>query len=152
VKEQLGIQDMREAQSKIYNDEIRRPEIAHLARTVMQSSENGDPLASAIIEQEAQELFILARSICQSAGFQDDTERVLVPAGGILKETSPVLQQFKARIRAEMPEMQLIQPRFPPVVGAFILGLQLVGVSILGKVLERIQETLPQLPSNALKT
>ena len=151
VMERLGVSDMRAAQAGIYNDLIQRPQIAQLARVVMEQSQEGDPTANAIITQAAAELLSLVKATCQQAGLSQPEEKVIVVTGGVMHPDTPVYRTFVQLAASQLPTYQVITPTFPPVVGAFILGLQLAGVVLTQDILARIAATLGQLPAGHLK-
>jgi glucosamine kinase len=151
VMQQLGVDDMREAQARIYNDMILRPEIARLTPLVMEWASKGEPVAVEIIDQAAAELAGLVKATSLKAGFTTPEERVVVAAGGVLRSGSPVFLKLEELLLRELPEYRFISPRFPPVVGAFILGLQLAKVEITADVLNRIEQTSSHLPTAHLK-
>ncbi len=151
VMKSLKIADMREAQEKIYNNRITRPEIARLAPLVMALAETGDEIADGIIRQAVDELVNLLKGICKLADFNHPDEKVIVATGGILHAGTLVFRRFADRIQCELPEYRLITPIFPPVVGAFILGLLLAEVEITETILANIKKSLSKLRINDLK-
>ncbi len=152
VMEKLGVADMREAQSRIYNDLIPRPQVATLARLVMEQAQEGDQTAGAIVDGAAAELVSLVKATCQKAGFKEQNERVIVVTGGVMHPDTPVFHKFTALAASELAGYQVVSPSFPPVVGAFILGLQLAGIHVTEDIIGRIAATLPDLPSGRLKS
>jgi glucosamine kinase len=151
VLQQLGAPEMREVQARVYNELISRPQIARLAPVVMELAQAGDPAAEDIVARAAAELFELVQAACQQAGFTRGEEKIIVATGGILRPGSPVYRSFVALAAAGLPDYRVVPPRFPPVIGAFILGLQLAGATIDEKTLARIEETSSGLPALHLK-
>jgi N-acetylglucosamine kinase-like BadF-type ATPase len=151
VMECLGVPEMREAQARIYNELILRPQIARLAPLVMEMAGAGDPVADNIVTQAAAELFMLVQAASRQAGFTRPDEKIIVVTGGVMHAGTPVCRKFVEMAAAELPDYRVVSPRFPPVIGAFILGLQLAGILITEKVLARIEETSSTLPAGHLK-
>lgn len=151
VMKELQVDDMRAVQVRIYNDELSRPEIARLAPLIMRAAEAGDELAGMIIDEAAFELFSLAKAICTAAQLSEPRERAIVPAGGVLKPTTPVFARFTRLVHERLPDFQVVSPRFPAVVGAFILGLKLAGIPITPFVVDRIEATIALLPAHCVK-
>ena len=151
VMEQLRVMDMRQAQVSIYNEAITRPEIARLSLLVIKAAQANDPLAQDIIKRACQELFRLLKATCNSAAFTQPIEKVIVLTGGILHADSPIFIGLTKIIEQELPSYKVILPQFPPVVGAFILGIILAGVKVTPETISRIEETLPKLPAHHLK-
>jgi len=151
VMEQLRIKDMRQAQVDIYNDAITRPEIARLSFLVMDAAKNHEPIAEDIVSRAVLELFKLVKAACNSSEFSRPEEKVIVLTGGVLHPGSLVFTKLVELIQRELPSYKVIIPRFPPVVGAYILGIILSGVRVMPVTLSRIDETLPRLPAHHLK-
>jgi glucosamine kinase len=151
VMNQLGVNDMRQAQVKIYNEVITRPEIARLSLLVSKFARANDPLAQDIILRAAQELFKLLKAACQTAGFTRSEEKVIVLTGGILRPNSLVFARLAEMIHVEFPDYRVISPSFPPVIGAFILGIILSGERITPETIARIETGLPRIPAHHLK-
>lgn len=147
----LGVSEMRQAQARIYNELISRPEIARLTPLVMELAQAGDLVAGYIVTQAAAELFLLVKAACQQAGFTQAREKIIVPNGGVMHPDTPVYRKFVEFAAAGLPAYRVVSPRFPPIIGAFILGLQLVGATIDEKTLQRIEETCSSLPARHLK-
>jgi len=147
----LGVTTMRAAQAMIYNESIKRPQIARLTPVVMKAADQGDEIANAIVLQAAQELFSLVRATCEAAGLTQLEEKIIVPTGGVMRTHTPVYRAFAALVERELPSYRVIPPQLPPVGGAFILGLILAGVDVDEKILERIETTLASLPTARLK-
>lgn len=148
---ELKVKDLRDAQSKIYNEIITRPDIARLAPMVMQAAERGDEIAEDIVNQAARELFQLVKATSEAADLKYPNEKIIVTAGGVMHVHTKVYKVFREIITKELPEYRLIVPRFPPVVGAFILGLRLLGIDINDEILARIENSLSRLQPEHLK-
>ena len=151
VKESLNIIDMRDAQEKIYNEKILRPEIARLAPKVMTLAEAGDVGATRIINQAVDELINLLIGTCRLADFKQSEEKVIVAAGGILRNNTLVYRKLSGRLHIDLPDYKLINPIFPPVVGAFILSLQLGGVKITDNIIRNINNSLSTIRITEIK-
>ena len=116
------------------------------------AAQANDPLARDIVLRAAQELFKLLRAACDTAGFTRAEEKVIVLTGGILRPDSPVFTRLVELIRSDLPDYQVISPRFPPVIGAFILGIILSGERVSPETIARIETGLLGLPARNLKS
>jgi len=151
VQAALRVDDLRDILPRFYSDDQSRPQVARLAPLVLSAAAEQDQQAAAIVDQAASELAALAQTICSAAQFCAPAERIIVPAGGILKPSTPVYARFTHCLRDRLPEFRVVAPRFPPVVGGFILGLKLAGAPITPRVIERISASLAALPADRLK-
>lgn len=146
VVRQCGAGDMRGVFARVYAEEIGQPEIAALAPLVLTGADAGDPVATAIVDDAANELALLTQATCAAAAFTDERERVIVATGGVLRPGNALWRRFAMHIAERLPAFQLIAPHVPPVVGAFLLGLRLAGVDVDEDVLARVEASLAALP------
>ena len=151
VVQRCGAGDMRAVAARVYGDEIDRPDVARLAPLVLAGADAGDPVAVAIVEEAADELAALVRATAAAAAFTEERERVIVATGGVLRPGNALWRRFALHIAARLPDFRLIAPRFPPVVGAFLLGLRLAGVDVDAAVLSRVEISLAAVPGIDLK-
>ena len=94
--------------------------IARLAPLVLDAAAAGDAVAQEIVEQGAQELALLGRVIMQR--LQMGREAVAF-AGGLLTRPNPLSLRLCALLGLDAIPM----PRYPPVMGAALLALQVFG-------------------------
>jgi N-acetylglucosamine kinase-like BadF-type ATPase len=146
ILQRFAVPDMRAIFPRLYSEEITRPDVAGLAPLVLEACEAGDGMATAIVEAAADELSLLVESVCAAADFYQEDERVIVPAGGVLRSGNILWRCLTKRIAERLPDYTLLAPRFPPVVGAYLLALQLAGVQIDDTLLERVAASAAQVP------
>lgn len=133
--------DLKTVAWRIYGGELDRPEIAALAPTVLHAAEEGDVVAATILDAAAEELGLLVEATARAAAFTEEREMVIVATGGVLRPENALWSRLSALIHYRLPEYRLIAPRFPPVIGAFILALQLARVEVDQAVITRITES-----------
>jgi N-acetylglucosamine kinase-like BadF-type ATPase len=146
-----GETSLRAVASRIYGFELERPEIAALAPVVMEEADAGDPVARRVVDEAAEELTVLLEAVAVAAGFTEERERVIVAAGGVLRPGSLLWRELARLIALRLPGFRLIAPRFPPVIGAFVLALRLAGVPIDDNVTDRIDRSSAAFPELASK-
>jgi N-acetylglucosamine kinase-like BadF-type ATPase len=146
ILRRFTVPDMRAIFPRLYGEEITRPDVAGLAPLVLAVCEAGDRVATAIVESAADELSLLAESACAAAGFQDTCERVIVPTGGVLRPDNILWRLLAKRIAKRLPDYRLLVPRFPPVIGAYLLALQLTGIQIDDTLLGRVAASAARVP------
>jgi N-acetylglucosamine kinase-like BadF-type ATPase len=152
IVQQCGAPDMRGVYKRVYAEEIGQPEIAALAPLVLAASDDGDPVAMEIVDEAAHELMLLVEAICAAAAFTQARERVIVATGGVLRPGNALWRRFAPRVAERLPQFQLLAPRFPPVIGAFLLGLRLAGVALDEEVLTRVEQSQAAIPGLADKS
>jgi N-acetylglucosamine kinase-like BadF-type ATPase len=98
-----------------------------LAPLVFAAAEAGDRAAARIVWRQADEVVTMARTAIRRLGLGGrDVDVVL--GGGVLQRDDAAFQaRIRAGIRALAPGARLRRPTAPPVVGAALLGLDLLG-------------------------
>lgn len=146
-----GKASLRDVASAMYGHELDRPEIAALAPLVLEAAVQGDTVAGEIVDMAAEEILRLLEATVRAAGFTEERERCIVATGGLMRPENPLWERLAALIDRRLPGYRLIAPRFPPVLGAFILALGTVGVPVDTAVIDRIDESRKRFPALAAK-
>ena len=101
-----------------------RPDIAELAIIVFEEAKRGDETALTIIQEEAMELVEMANAVYRGLRFPDTVK--IVKVGGCFCQ--PMFAAcFEAGIKATIPEAAVINPMFPPEVGAALMASSKIG-------------------------
>ncbi len=93
-------------------------EIAELAPLMLEQAAN-DPVAAAIVQRAANELAQVAEAVIRRLAMESPE---FAFAGGLLSEPNPLTDALCRALR--LPTVPV--PRYPPVIGAALLALQLV--------------------------
>jgi len=101
--------------------------VVELAPLVFTAAGAGDRVAARIVGRQADEVVTMARTAIRRLGLgHRDVDVVL--GGGVLQRDDPAFQaRISAGIRALAPAARLRRATAPPVVGAALLGLDLLG-------------------------
>ena len=110
----------------LYEGRISETRIGELSPVVFAAAQAGDAVARAIVDRLAAELVAMATALVRRLRIARlDLEVVL--AGGVFRADDPDFYAAIERgIRAAAPHARLIRLRWPPVVGAALLGLDLL--------------------------
>jgi N-acetylglucosamine kinase-like BadF-type ATPase len=127
VPEYFGLRRPRQLTEAMYFERIGEERLAELAPLVFQAAMDGDALAQDIVNRQADEIVTMAgASIRRLRMTKLDVEVVL--GGGIFRNRDP---SFFERIREGLlriaPASSIVPLSAPPVVGAALIGLDLVG-------------------------
>jgi N-acetylglucosamine kinase-like BadF-type ATPase len=152
ILQRFAVPDIRSIFPRLYGEEITRPDVAGLAPLVLEACDGGDEMSASIVASAADELSLLVECTCDAAGFRQERERVIVPSGGVLRPGNILWRELAARVAERLPEYRLLAPRFPPVIGAFLLALQLAGIEIDGTLLDRVAASAARIPHIQSKT
>lgn len=130
IKQNLKISDTEEIVPMVYSGKLTRAGIADLAKLVFKAAKKGDKIASVILNKAGQELGLLAYAVIKRLKFETkDIDIALI--GGIFKQKEFLLEPIKSVIPYNI---NFKEPRFPPVVGAFLMGLEKIDEDILGRL------------------
>jgi N-acetylglucosamine kinase-like BadF-type ATPase len=122
-----------------------RHEVASVCPLVVRAAQEGDRAARRILAAAGHELGRLAVAVIKRLYMTPETFAV-VPFGGVFKAGELVLGSFRETIAAAAPGAQVVLPRFEPVVGAVLLALDDLGITIDWPILEAIEQSAGRFP------
>jgi N-acetylglucosamine kinase-like BadF-type ATPase len=115
------------------------------APLVFQTAAAGDPVAAALVDWAGAELGEMVSAVARQLDFQDlEFDVVMV---GSMFDGGPVLQEaMRRRVEITAPRSRFLRLACPPVVGAALLAMELVGIQPSQGVRKRLaQETIAHL-------
>lgn len=121
VKEQLGVENVRDVVTWLYAPAISKKEVAAIAPLMMKALEMGDEAAEAIARKAAQELCELVKGVWRTLNLQ---EGELAFVGSILLRCEFINREVTRLCEASCPGLKVIQARGTPVQGAVKLARQ----------------------------
>lgn len=110
---------------------LERREIAKFALHAFELAKQGDPVALAIYEEAAQELFLTVYALTKKLNFK--TPFKVSYSGGVFKSKDFVLKPFSHLISDIGGE--IVHPAYEPAIGACLLAYQAVHQEISEKIL-----------------
>jgi N-acetylglucosamine kinase-like BadF-type ATPase len=119
---------------------LTRDEVAGLCPVVAQAAQQGDAAAVEILHAASLELGRLGAAVIRRLGMETEAFAI-VPFGGVFRIGEPVLRPFRETVLAAAPRATVVQPRFEPAVGAVLLALHEIGVTIDAEVTAAIEES-----------
>lgn len=147
---ELQISEVGQISQRLHQDSLKNPgkpmskdEIAALARFVDRACVAGDAVAKKIIESAMDDLVVMVTTVMKKLEIPAGTARLGITGGVILHE--PCGGIFRHAMTRAVPGIEIIEPQFPPVVGAAIRALSLGGVAISSEVMENLKLTFPKL-------
>jgi N-acetylglucosamine kinase-like BadF-type ATPase len=115
--------------SALHFGEIPRGRLHELVPVLLRVAASGDGPAAAVVERQAEEVFLLARVAIERLNLRDQPTD-LVLGGGVLAARDPLLMgEISARLAAYTSAVNVLVVDDPPVVGAALLGLDAIGAS-----------------------
>ena len=121
--EALGVQDIRGMITWLYAPGTGKKEIASLAPLLLPALEAGDETALAIAGQAANDLAELVINGFRKTGMEDGE---IAMTGSILNRYAPIRALTEERVRAALPKVSIISPRFSPAQGAAIMAKEAI--------------------------
>jgi N-acetylglucosamine kinase-like BadF-type ATPase len=107
--------------------EIPRRRLHELVPVLLRVAASGDGLATAVVERQAEEVFLLARAALDRLNLRDQPTDVVL-GGGVLATRHPLLMGgILTRLAAYAPPVNVLVVDDPPVIGAALLGLDSLG-------------------------
>jgi len=128
----------------LYHEELEPGRLLGLVPLLFEAAHAGDEVARELVRRVGTEVGITARTLIQRLSLQDkDVEVVL--GGGIFKARGTLLiDTVRGVIQEVAPRASVVLPKFEPVVGALLLGLEAADVQVAGPVQEKVEATLPR--------
>lgn len=118
-------------------------QVARLARVLLDEASGGDPVACGIVEAHGAALGDYALAAARQVQL-GDAPFPLVLAGGVFRHSGRALANALIdRVQSQMPNARPTFSRFEPAVGAVLLALELVGVTVDQSVLKQVEASLP---------
>ena len=140
----LDVSDMIQVAFKIYGLNMPREEIAALAKTVNEAAKNGDEVSRKILHNAAEELALAVTTAIRELSMEEEDLPVSY-IGSVFDAGDLVIRPFADAITSKHPRVSVLPPKFPAVIGAFLLGAREAGWSISQETLTNIKESLGRL-------
>lgn len=125
VCQKLGVTSLTSLRAMVCQHSLDQKEIAALVPVVLETAQQGDPAATAIIDDALAELVMLVKAVEKR---MDIAAPKVAVAGGLFTNPS-FYAAFTWRL-AEFCGMKVVKPCFPPVFGGVIYGAQKAGLPL----------------------
>ncbi len=134
IKEFFKLDDFREIIYKVYGSSPQ--DIAKIAPLVSDVAKTGDEIAVKILKDAGQELALSAIAVIKNLALD---ERVTVAtAGSVFNAGRTLMESFEETLRSYNANLEIISPRFKPVIGALLLALKENGIEISNEILDNL--------------
>ena len=125
ILKHYGIQDVQEIMHQVYVKGAGKVDIAALAPLVLVEAQKGDASANAIVSNAFSELAMLVKVASEKLRFSHDDKKLTV-TGGLANSGNFFKNGLYRAIRSQVPDIQIIEPLLPPVLGAVLLALEMI--------------------------
>ncbi|MDN5276599.1 MAG: hypothetical protein PWR01_564 [Clostridiales bacterium] len=123
LMEEIGITAPEEFVRFVYRRDIKKSEIAALARVVDRAHKKGDNKAKEILIDAAEQLFLLAKAAIRGINAEQDAIMVVV-SGSVLINNLLVYEQFVKLLAREYPNVTVEKAKADASRGAVIVALK----------------------------
>jgi N-acetylglucosamine kinase-like BadF-type ATPase len=108
--------------AEIYERQVRHQTLARLARVVQQARDEGDEVATQILELAAHELVGAARSVVERLRMREEPFQFVL-AGGVFAGVPWLGEELRRRLPGIAPRAQVMRLEVEPALGAVRLAL-----------------------------
>jgi N-acetylglucosamine kinase-like BadF-type ATPase len=127
----------------LYRQEIDRTRLGELLPLLFEAAEARDEVAQSLLIQLGTEVGITANALIQRLGMEKQAVEVVL-AGSVFKGKGHLLLETAARVvHTVAPRARVVRPPYEPVVGAALLALEAIGVTISSDQQAQLTQTLP---------
>ena len=130
---------VRDVAIAVHRGLVTDQQLVALAPLLFQAADDADPIAVELVERQAEEIYLMARSVIDRLGLADESPEVVL-GGGILAARSPLLADgVERRLKQGVPSAVPSYSEIPPIGGAALLGLERLGAG--PRALDRLYAT-----------
>lgn len=126
VLDHLNLEGVEEIMHRLYGQGVTRAEIARLAPDVIEAVRLGDWAAHELVQTAVNDLADCVLAVAERLGMGDAPELVLV--GGLMNAVDAFVAPLKEAVWERLPGCSIHRPELPPVLGACLLGLEVLGI------------------------
>jgi N-acetylglucosamine kinase-like BadF-type ATPase len=129
IMQHFGTPSVVDVTAALHFGEMPRGRLHELVPVLLRVADSGDGPARAVVDRQAEEVFLLVRAAIDRLALRDQPTDVVL-GGGVLATRHPQLMEgISQRVAAYAPRANLLVVDDPPVVGAALLGLDALGAS-----------------------
>jgi N-acetylglucosamine kinase-like BadF-type ATPase len=122
----FGVERVEEITIGIHKGKIDDDELIGVAPLLLQTADEGDPIAQKVVSRLADEISVMAITAMRRLGLTDQATPVILGGGVITARNPPLMDSITRQLAEAAPRAQVRVIDVPPVVGAALLGLDYV--------------------------
>lgn len=108
--------------SYLYNEEIKKKDIASIAPIAFRVAEVGDEVANRIVNEAVGSLIDITKKVIDKI-YKDDTKITVALDGGIFKNVEIIRERFSKKLLLNYKNIEIINPIYDGGIGALIIGI-----------------------------
>ena len=129
VPSHFGMRSARKVTEALYTGRLAYGRLAELAPTVFRDAAGGDTVARDIVFRQADEVATMATAAIRKLGMRELEIDVVLGGGVFRNDWSPFFERIDDGVHAVAPKASIVRLTAPPVAGAAMLGLDLLGAT-----------------------
>lgn len=139
----LGFGSMPELSYALYKGTYDRAAVPRLAPKVFAAANQGDEVAQDILIRMGTALGNSVGGVIRQLDLAGDDVEVVM-AGSTWKGESPLMiDAFRLAVHRVAPKARLVRQRYEPVVGAWLLAVEQLGLEVTPAVYTTLEQTMP---------
>jgi N-acetylglucosamine kinase-like BadF-type ATPase len=133
IPEHFGLPSVEAVLTGVYVGEIPHRRLFELAKTLLDAAADGDDLSREAADYQADEVVRWVAAAVTRLHLTDDAVEVVLGGGLFATRYDAFHHRIRTGVLATAPEAVLIYPQLPPVAGAALIGLDLIGADDAAK-------------------
>ena len=130
--------------AKLYHDEIDHWRLLDLVPLLFEAAEAGDMVARRLIVALGTEVGVTARTLVRRLGLENEAVEIIL-GGSVFKGKGPLLLETATQVIHEVvPRGQVKRTDHEPVVGASLLALEAMGITVDTALKRSLTASLPE--------
>jgi glucosamine kinase len=126
MTEALGLHEFKETVARIYTEKMEPREIAALSHAVYETAETGDEVARNIFLRTGEDLAEGVAAALRQLTLTGE-QKVVSYQGSVLTTCTLARERFSEKLLEQFPDASIRPPRGMPVIGAYLLGCEVLG-------------------------
>lgn len=143
----LGISDFQNIMHRLYVKGMSRSEIASLAPLITEMAKLGDQKALEILRKGSDNLVNLIQIVDEKLHFPRN-EKLVVVSGGTIHSSPIYKKMLYSTINKRLPGFKVLEPVFPPVVGAALLAFERIRGKPSKSLIQNLQKGIGRYQFN----
>jgi N-acetylglucosamine kinase-like BadF-type ATPase len=127
VPAHFGVRSARKVMEALYTGTLEPGSLAELAPVVFHDAAGGDPIATDIVNRQADEIATMATAAIRKLRMRALALDVVLGGGVFRNDWPPFFERIGNGVHAVAPKASIVRLVAPPVVGAAMLGLDVLG-------------------------
>lgn len=144
VLDHFDLRSVEELLYRLYHDKIDHQQVMSMVPLLFETAEKGDQVAIDLVKRMGVETGVTARSLIRRGGMEALNPEVVLGGSVYKGQGSLLIDTVKAEIHTHYPGVMVKQPKYEPVVGAALLALEALGITIGQAAIKKMESTLPK--------